>query len=710
MDIVSVTGFTAERMLDIENGTVVDGAVIDGRLVLTRRDGSTFDVGPVLDGWDLPKLSDIASMLGALSGVVNAEALLPWRTALANDAVAAKVFIWGDSITEGCAASTYLNTWPMQLQSLLRSMTARVGSIGYIPAASTENAFVPALPLTANVGYTMGGWGLGGRTAGLYNPEHHVTYAPQVCTKVRVWYGKANVLGGGLKVSIDGVDQGVTLSSFVPASSPNSDGYYWDSPELSSEPHTVKITAASTFVGFLNGVEFMSESRAPIVYNAAHYGYQTSSFLTGNMKMHWESVAALGADLGICLLGANDLWDGVTAAQFLAQLQANIDRVPANTPVLILGCFLRDDLPGDETQKKLVWEEMRAGMRALAVGRVAFLDLAPHWPDHDSEEWDELMSDSVHPKDAGMKRIAQAVAAAIGGTSDRSFSFTAVGGLVHTTLTTGFVPELGNTNRWTVPAPVTVELPMVPKGSSFLVLVDKIENISWGPGIVVRGTPPASGQAELNLINEGFGWTILIGSSPSSGGAGLPVYAPNHPLFSVGNGAGSSLAAFNDFFGTTLSDYPSPTSDHLFKYQNGSAGAGSVGSVFYSKLSGKFHWSSLEALMTNLSASSAFPVASNDQIQLPQMSTLPAMAGGLQSVVFAGLFSFMPPTDKKRSAMPRTVYPTAVNTVADLAPYADNTALPLGVSILVVALNKLATKTAAGVFRDAMGAQIYPVP
>jgi microcystin-dependent protein len=46
--MATVTGLTAARMLEIEAGSVVDGEVVSGNLILTKHDGTTIDAGPVL--------------------------------------------------------------------------------------------------------------------------------------------------------------------------------------------------------------------------------------------------------------------------------------------------------------------------------------------------------------------------------------------------------------------------------------------------------------------------------------------------------------------------------------------------------------------------------------------------------------------------------------------------------------------------------------
>jgi microcystin-dependent protein len=45
--MVTVTGFTSDRMLEIENSTVVDGDVVGNNLILKTRDNTTIDAGNV---------------------------------------------------------------------------------------------------------------------------------------------------------------------------------------------------------------------------------------------------------------------------------------------------------------------------------------------------------------------------------------------------------------------------------------------------------------------------------------------------------------------------------------------------------------------------------------------------------------------------------------------------------------------------------------
>lgn len=46
--MATITGFTAEHMQEIEDGTIVDANLVAGHLVLVRKDGTTVDVGSVV--------------------------------------------------------------------------------------------------------------------------------------------------------------------------------------------------------------------------------------------------------------------------------------------------------------------------------------------------------------------------------------------------------------------------------------------------------------------------------------------------------------------------------------------------------------------------------------------------------------------------------------------------------------------------------------
>lgn len=481
-----------------------------------------------------------AMFAGANSGVVNPQALGGWRAALA--AGFAKMAIAGDSISEGTNATAAMYAYPAQTQARLRDLTEMGGGAGYIPAVKTTGAIVPNLPVTTVGTHVMGGWGLGGRALQLHDPAHHATYAAQACDRVRVWYGKTDTLGGGLKVLIDGVDQGITLSSQGVS---NSDGHFWDSPALEPGDHVVKIVASSGFIGILDGVEYFNGD-SPLtglrVYNGGHFGYQTSDFLTPNMAMHWQHLAAIDPDLTVIFLGANDLYAGTSVSAFLTNMEAILTKTDGS--VLLIGGYLRGEY-GDDVAKQGIWQQMQAGLKARAVGRVAYLDIAPHWPSlkPDGSTDEGLMSDRVHPSNLGMERIAEILAAALGSATDRSFSFTATGGLIEKNVTTPFIPELGNVNEWDIPNPVQVQLPNVPKGATFLVHVKTgFQKITWPNGTEIYGETDQQ-EAWVTLTRSDGHWQVLI---PSPEGGAALIDTGWSEVFSVANfGSGPQYVVGN---------------------------------------------------------------------------------------------------------------------------------------------------------------------
>lgn len=75
--MATVTGLTAERMLEIEDNSIVGGEVVGGNLILTKHDGSTIDAGPVVGVIPVP-VSDDLILVSDLAEINDLE----WRTAL----------------------------------------------------------------------------------------------------------------------------------------------------------------------------------------------------------------------------------------------------------------------------------------------------------------------------------------------------------------------------------------------------------------------------------------------------------------------------------------------------------------------------------------------------------------------------------------------------------------------------------------------------
>lgn len=279
------------------------------------------------------------------------------------------------------------------------------------------------------------------------------------------------------------------------------------------------------------------------------------------------------------------------------------------------------------------------------------------------------------------------------------------------TVVTGTPVTLGHVNRWAVPNAVTVTLPSNEvTGSTYLVVIDKIQNLTWPGGVIIHGTAPVSGEVVATLVCEGSGWSVFLSGSGGSG-SGLPVYSATHALFSPGVGVGASLSAYNDFFDTSHANLSTITGISLFRYGGSGAGtgaAGSTGALWLDKTSQKFRWSSLEEMIRLSGRGGLLPTDTNGKITYPLAGQ--HASAGVSPYINTAFLGFIPPTDYRNATISPASVPTAVNAPADLATWANDSTIPVGVSIFVVSINKPVWKTADSKFRDAAAVQIHPVP
>lgn len=80
----TVTGLTAERMLEIEAASIVSGVVVNGTLYLTAQDGTVFNAGSVLSGTHYRNVIERHG-LGTNESAGNIMALMPFPSSLPSD-------------------------------------------------------------------------------------------------------------------------------------------------------------------------------------------------------------------------------------------------------------------------------------------------------------------------------------------------------------------------------------------------------------------------------------------------------------------------------------------------------------------------------------------------------------------------------------------------------------------------------------------------
>ena len=341
----------------------------------------------------------------------------------------AKVLVLGDSISEGVIAGspTYQKRWTDLLQKQLRQALGLPLSSGYMPAYYAD-AIISDDTTRGGAAASENNWqwGLGGKALtmpGTTGDQATLTWPAQTCTKVRIWYGKTNFLGGNFTVKVDGVDvtasgtlyPGGTASGSIVAcaAAAKAGGFYWESPTLTEASHTVVVTSATNGAqAVVNGAEFFQgdESTGVRVYDGAHSGAKASDYVRATMDAgHWQDVALLAPQLVLVNLGTNDA-TSITASQFQTDLTALVAKIQANAPdattVLVKGWR-----PGTVTQA--TWDEFNAAKDAVAdaTADVVTFDLAAEWPTltTDGANNQGLMyeaTDPVHPNSAGHQRYA----------------------------------------------------------------------------------------------------------------------------------------------------------------------------------------------------------------------------------------------------------------------------------------------------------------
>jgi hypothetical protein len=168
--MTTVTGLTAERMLEIEGASVVDGDIIGGELVLTKHDGSTVNAGSVVGppgpagpmGSDLAVLVEHAILDVGMSGQLRAGRQLKVED-FTNLGLSAPLALWNLSDLTDISGNGYTLTKKgtvSQVQGVDGLATSAVQFLGSTSAALFIDDIGTADPFRLKVG----SWGIWFRT------------------------------------------------------------------------------------------------------------------------------------------------------------------------------------------------------------------------------------------------------------------------------------------------------------------------------------------------------------------------------------------------------------------------------------------------------------------------------------------------------------------------------------------------------------------
>ncbi|HEX9065098.1 MAG TPA: SGNH/GDSL hydrolase family protein [Streptosporangiaceae bacterium] len=361
------------------------------------------------------------------------QALTPWLAGLANRlSVRCNVVCLGDSITEGVHAvgppfTGFQNRWLARLADVLRARFPTQGLTGggrgFIGAASSGET-------TFNWPTTIAGSPLTATTSGPKAKFVQLNAAGQSIAfsltgdAADIMWTQAS-FGGAFSWAVDG---GAATKVSTNGSS-TVDGKLTRISLGAAGPHTLLLSWVSGKSNIDGVIEYNGDAASGIqVHDAAHYGWQTSNWVSalngGAAAGPAAAIAALGPAAVIISLGSNDQYAGVPPATFQARLQTIITSLQARLtspfPAFVL-CLLPARV--GQSGYTYPWSQYvtAAGNVAAAdtsgpggTSIVSVLDFTaiPTMPPADSDVYGFWQAgDLVHPSNRGHEMIADCLAA-----------------------------------------------------------------------------------------------------------------------------------------------------------------------------------------------------------------------------------------------------------------------------------------------------------
>ena len=359
-----------------------------------------------------------------------AAALLPFSAGLANRHYArCNVVCIGDSISEGQGATQVDRRWIARLRDNLRTrhQTTGVsgGGRGFLGAASTGE-FSFTWPATLAGSPTQGSTlGPKSQFVQLSASGHTITYTLNGDSTDIMWTQVP--FGGTFSWRVDG---GSTTNVSTNGGA-IVDGMLTHISLGSSGAHTLVLAWVSGSSNIDGVIEFNGDYALGLqVHDAAHYGWQTSNWVTataGGTASPAKAIAQLAPSAVIITLGVNDQFSGVAPATFQSSLTTIIAQLRAVMTVPYPAIVL-NMLPPRINQSSYAypWSQYvsaawtvassdTAGPTGGSIVSVIDFTLGPTMMGADTDVhggW--AAGDEVHPSDKGHGLIADTVAAFLG--------------------------------------------------------------------------------------------------------------------------------------------------------------------------------------------------------------------------------------------------------------------------------------------------------
>jgi lysophospholipase L1-like esterase len=388
----------------------------------------------------------VASAVGAPASAAETKPFIPSNLKYAaNDPLAAffakvakgtaTVVMAGDSITEGYGAATPLKAYPARVRAKLRK--GPTGGLDYLPA---RHQYVTAKPPAATTTYftyynaagtavnlnvapyssaVSSRFGLGRRAVLLAPGAVNSVSFQQRFTSFRLSWRAFFAVPTSIRIQYGTVDRILTSTDDV--------GQVFESGPLSSASRKVTITYVpvagqkpENLLPYIEGVEVFDgdEGRGFHIVEAAQTGSMTSGFSSESLyggqpgsDVWAERLASYEPDLITSMWGTNDVKNRIGPDALRGHTLNYLDLAHKATPNAALLVIMPFRLGSVDAT---LWAQYRSAQEAAVIAfakanpsaKISFLDLGTYIPAYFGNKTQYMVTDGIHPNDAGYEVIA----------------------------------------------------------------------------------------------------------------------------------------------------------------------------------------------------------------------------------------------------------------------------------------------------------------